>query len=167
MDVTEILAQPVAQELLFSDIPARVSYVGADGDPRVVPVGFWWTGTQIVFCTVVASAKVEAIRRHPRVALCVDRPGLPPRSLLVRGAATVEIVDGVPDVYVRATAKITPAEAMPAWEAGVRALYQQMAVVTVTPDHVVLHDFETTIPKAVADLVAAYGDPRPAPSDGA
>jgi len=25
----------------------------------------------------------------------------------------------------------------------------------VTPDHVVLHDFETTLPKAVADLIAA------------
>jgi hypothetical protein len=25
---------------------------------------------------------------------------------------------------------------------------------------VVLHDFETTIPKAVADLIAAHGDPR-------
>ena len=34
-----------------------------------------------------------------------------------------------------------------------------MAVITVTPDHVVLHDFETTIPKAVADLVAAHGNP--------
>lgn len=29
--------------------------------------------------------------------------------------------------------------------------------IALTPDHVVLHDFETTIPKAVADLIAARG----------
>ena len=37
--VAETLAKPIAQELLFSDIPARLSYIGLDGDPRVVPVG--------------------------------------------------------------------------------------------------------------------------------
>jgi Pyridoxamine 5'-phosphate oxidase len=158
--VAEILAKPIAQELLFSDIPARLSYIGVDGDPRVVPVGFWWNGEAIVIGAVVRSAKVAALRKHPRVALAVDRAGMPPRTLLVRGAATVEIVDGVPDEYVAGARKITPAEAMPSWEAGVRALYAQMAVITVTPDHVVLHDFETTVPKAVADLIAAHGDPR-------
>jgi pyridoxamine 5'-phosphate oxidase-like protein len=158
--VTETLAQPVARELLFSDIPARLSYLGVDGDPRVVPTAFWWNGDSIVIATVVRSAKVAAIRRHPRVALAVDRPGMPPRSLLVRGSATVEIVDGVPDEYVAGSRKIIPAEAVPGWEAGVRALYAQMALITITPDHVVLHDFETTLPKAVADLIAAHGDPR-------
>jgi hypothetical protein len=158
--VADILAKPIAQELLFSDIPARLSYIGVDGDPRVVPVGFWWTGEAVVIGAVVRSAKVAALRKHPRVALAVDRAGMPPRTLLVRGAATVEIVDGVPDEYVAGARKIVPAEAMPSWEAGVRALYAQMAVITVTPDHVVLHDFETTVPKAVADLIAAHGDPR-------
>jgi hypothetical protein len=153
--VTDILAKPIAQELLFSDVPARLSYIGLDGDPRVIPTAFWWNGGSFVLATVVKSAKVAAILESPRVALAVDRPGMPPRSLLVRGSATVETVDGVPDEYVAGSRKITPAEAMPGWEAGVRALYEQMAVITVTPDHVVLHDFETTVPKAVADLIAA------------
>jgi hypothetical protein len=132
--VTDILAEPVAQELLFSDVPARLSYIGVDGDPRVVPTAFWWTGETIVIATALKAAKVAAIRRNPRVALAVDRPGMPPRSLLVRGSATVEIVDGVPDAYVAGSRKITPAEAVPAWEAGVRALYGQMAVITITPE---------------------------------
>ena len=153
--VADTLAQPLAQELLFSDIPARLSYIGLDGDPRVVPVGFWWTGETFGVATVVRSAKVAALRKNPRVALAIDRAGMPPRTLLVRGAATIEIVEGVPDEYVTAARKIVPAEAMPSWEAGVRALYEEMAVITVTPDHVVLHDFETTLPKAVADLIAA------------
>jgi hypothetical protein len=147
--VPDTLARPVAQELLFSDIPARLSYIGVDGDPRVIPTAFWWNGESIVLATAVKSAKVAAIRKNPRVTLAVDRPGMPPRSLLVRGSATVEIVDGVPDEYVAGARKIIPDEAVPGWEAGVRALYEQMAVITVTPDHVVLHDFETTIPRAV------------------
>jgi hypothetical protein len=139
---------------------ARLSYRGGDGDPRVIPIGFWWTGEKIVFATVVKSAKVAAIRNSPRVALVIDRFGMPPRSLLVRGSATVEIVDGVPEEYLAGAPKLMPAEAVPGWQAGVRALYEEMAVITITPDHVVLHDFETTIPKAVADLVAAHGAPR-------
>ncbi|WP_018334790.1 pyridoxamine 5'-phosphate oxidase family protein [Actinomycetospora chiangmaiensis] len=152
--VAETLAQPIAQELLFSDIPARLSYVGLDGDPRVVPTAFWWNGTSVVITTVPRSAKVAAITAHPRVAVAVDRPGMPPRSLLIRGRAEIEVVDGVREEFVAAARKITPAEAMPQWEAGVRALYLRTAVLTIIPDHVVLHDFETTIPKAVADLVA-------------
>jgi hypothetical protein len=42
----------------------------------------------------------------------------------------------------------------------VRALYTSTAVITITPDWAKLLDFETTIPQAVQDLVAAHGDPR-------
>ena len=152
--VTETLARPIARELLDSAM-ARVSYVGTDGDPRVIPVGFWWTGEHIVFATVVESAKVAALRANPRVAVVVDRFGMPPRSLLVRGSATVEIVEGIPEEYLAYAPKLMPAEAVDGWRDGVRALYDRMAVITITPDHAVLHDFETTLPQAVADLVAA------------
>ena len=46
-----------------------------------------------------------------------------------------------------------------------RALYDQMALITIEPDWAKLLDFETTLPKAVEDLVlarqgaAAVGDP--------
>ncbi|MGI5128653.1 pyridoxamine 5'-phosphate oxidase family protein [Pseudonocardia sp. CA-107938] len=157
--VTATLAKPIARELLDSAM-GRFSYLGADGEPRVIPIGFWTKGEQIAFATVVGSAKVAAISENPRVALVVDRFGMPPRSLLVRGSATVEIVDGVPAEYLAGAPKLMPAEAVEGWRAGVQALYSQMAVITITPDHVVLHDFETTLPKAVADLVAQHGDPR-------
>lgn len=41
-----------------------------------------------------------------------------------------------------------------------RALYTTMAIITITPDWAKLLDFQTTIPKAVEDLVKAFGDPR-------
>ena len=158
--VAEVLAKPIAQELLASSVPARLAYAGLDGDPRVVPVAFLWTGSTLVVATVPTSAKVPALRRNPRVALTVDTEGFPPHVLLVRGTASVEVVDGVPDAYVAASRKLVPADRFAGWEAGVRALYRQMAVITIEPDHATLLDFETTIPKAVRDLVAAHGDPR-------
>jgi hypothetical protein len=75
---------------------------------------------------------------------------------LVRGNASIDIVNGVPDEYVEASRRITPAEEMPAWEAGVRSLYKQMAQITVEPTWAKLLDFETTIPKAVEGLVKSH-----------
>lgn len=155
-DIAEVMAKPIAQRLLASDIPARLAYVGVDGDPRVVPVAFWWTGARLIVCTAPASAKVRALRRNPRVALTIDSAGLPPRVLLVRGAATVELVDGVPDDYVEASRKLVHADQFGGWEAGVRALYRQMAMITIEPDWAKLLDFETTIPQAVEDLARAH-----------
>jgi hypothetical protein len=160
MNVTEILAKPLSQQLLASAIPARFAYTALDGDPRVIPIGFLWTGSDIKLYTVPTSAKVKALKKNPRVAITIDTEGFPPNVLLIRGAASLEVVDGVPDGYVEATRKLLEGDQMKEWEAGVRALYKQMVILTVTPDWAKLLDFETTLPKAVEDLVKAYGDPR-------
>lgn len=155
-EITEVMNRPISQELLGSSIPARLAYVGVDGEPRVIPIGFVWTGEQVVVATVPKSAKVRAVRQNPRVAVTVDtQDQWPPWALLIRGAARVEVVDGVPDAYVEASRKVIPAEHFEAWEQGVRALYDQMALITIEPDWVKLLDFETTIPQAVEDLVRA------------
>ena len=159
-DVLEVLGRPLSLELLGSSIPARFAYTGLDGDPRVIPIGFLWTGEQVKLYTVPTSAKVKALEAHPRVAITIDTQAFPPNVLLIRGKATLELVDGVPDDYVEASRRLVGDEQMPAWEAGVRALYQQMVVITVTPDWAKLLDFETTLPKAVEDLITAHGDPR-------
>ena len=156
-DVTEVLARPLSRELLSSSIPARLAYVGLDGAPRAIPIGFWWTGAQLLIATVPASAKVAALRRNPRVALTIDtQQAWPPRVLLIRGTARVDLVDGVPEFYLEAARKTVPAEHFADWEQGVRGLYEQMARITVEPEWAKLLDFETTLPKAVEDLVAAH-----------
>jgi hypothetical protein len=155
-DVTEVLNKPISQELLGSSIPARLAYTGADGDPRVVPLAFLWNGEQVVVFTVPTAAKVRALREHPRVAITIDtQEQWPPRVLLIRGAASVELVDGVPEGYIEASRKVTPAEVFEDWEAGVRGLYDEMVRITIEPDWAKLLDFETTIPKAVEDLIHA------------
>lgn len=154
-EVTHVLAKPLSQELLGSSIPARLAYTGLDGDPRVIPIGFWWDGSRVTVATVPSSAKVPALRQNPRVALTIDTNDFPPHVLLIRGSATLELVDGVPEDYIEASHKLVPPDQFAGWESGVRALYDQMVRITITPDWAKLLDFETTIPKAVEDLVRA------------
>jgi len=152
--VREAMADPVARRLLESANPARLAYVARDGSPRVVPVGFHWDGTFLVIGTVPGSAKVAALETNPAVALTIDTspPTWPPNVLLIRGTAKVSMVGGVFPEYVAGAKKLTPVEEFPQWEAGVRALYDQMARIDVTPTWVKVHDFESRIPQAVEDL---------------
>ena len=41
----------------------------------------------------------------------------------------------------------------PEWLAGVQGLYDEMVVITITPTWATLLYFETTIPRAVEDLI--------------
>jgi hypothetical protein len=92
--------------------------------------------------------------------LTIDTQSFPPHVLLIRGVATVEILDHVSDDYIEASRKLVPTDQFAGWESGVRALYTTMAMITIMPDWAKLLDFETTIPKAVEELVKAHGDPR-------
>src|SRR6266540_3293799 len=59
--VTDIedLRHPDAEKLLHTPDPARLAYNGRDGFPRVIPIGFWWNGTDIVVCTAPTAPKVK------------------------------------------------------------------------------------------------------------
>ena len=70
--VTQVLNDPLAQELLHSSIPARLAYTGSDGSPRAILIGFHWNGTHFVVCTVPHAPKVPALAAHPQVALTID-----------------------------------------------------------------------------------------------
>jgi hypothetical protein len=153
--IAEILAKPYAQQLLNGPEPARFAYDGLDGDPRVIPIGFWLADGKILIATVPKSAKVAALRKNPKVALTIDTGAFPPKVLLLRGTASVELVPGVPEGYLIAGHKVMTDEQYPDWEAGVRGLYDEMIVITITLTWAKLLDFETTIPKAVEDLIAA------------
>lgn len=153
-EIAEILAKPYSQDLLSGRIPARVSYIGIDGDPRVVPIGFKWKDEQLLMFTVPKSAKVRALKNNPRVAITIDTESFPPKVLLLRGSVELTLEDGVPDDYANSASGLVPPEDFDEWKAGVEALYDQMVRIAFTPDWVKLLDFETTIPKAVADIIA-------------
>src|SRR5438105_9711630 len=129
----EDLRLPDAEKLLHTPDPARLAYNGPDGYPRVIPIGFLWNGADIVVCTAPTAPKVAALTERPNVALTIDTPGPPARALLVRGVASIEIVDGVASEYLAAAAKSTSGDELAAFEANVRALYKQMARISITP----------------------------------
>jgi len=120
-DVTRVLSDPLAQELMRSSIPARLAYVGPDGFPRAIPIGFHWNGVQFVLCTVPHAPKVSALKANPKVAFTVDTNAFPPHVLLVRGTAAIDMVDGVPPEYLAASRKGVGPDQWDAFEAQVRA----------------------------------------------
>jgi nitroimidazol reductase NimA-like FMN-containing flavoprotein (pyridoxamine 5'-phosphate oxidase superfamily) len=61
-----------AQELLAATSSAHLAYNAEDGTPRVIPVGFFWTGTEFVISTATTSPKVAALKARPDVALSID-----------------------------------------------------------------------------------------------
>jgi hypothetical protein len=152
-DVIQVLNDSLAQELLHSNIPARLTYTGRAGAPRAIPIAFHWTGTEFVICTLPHAAKVAAIETNPGVALTIDTTTFPSQVLLVRGTATVEVIDGVPPEYLAGSKKIVGEQQFPAFEAQVRSLYQQMARIAIVPNWAKLLDFETRLPLAVEQLI--------------
>lgn len=152
-EIAEMLAKPHAQQLLNGPEPARLAYIGLDGDPRVIPIGFWTEGQQILMATVPKAAKVAALGTNPTVALTIDQGAFPPKALMIRGTAAVELVEGVPSGYLTAGRKVMTDDQYPEWVSGVHGLYDEMVVITITPTWAKLLDFETTIPTAVEDLI--------------
>ena len=154
-EISRILDLPYSRELLGRDI-LRMAYVAVDGSPRNVPMGFVWNGAEIVVCTTTNAPKLRHLRENPRVALTIDTEDFPPKILLLRGTADLELVDGIPEEYVTTNnvMSMTP-EQRAEWEAEVRSLYTQMIRIRITPTWAKLIDFETTLPSAVAELVEA------------
>ena len=148
-----VLAKPLAQELLRKSL-AHMAYVGRDGYPRAIPIGFLWKDGKFVVCTSDNAPKVRSLQANPRIALTIDTLTMPPHILHVRGTATVEIVDGVPDEYLEGSHKYLPPDQWDGFEKEVRGLYPRMARISITPEWAKVIDFESTLPQAIEDLLA-------------
>ncbi|MFG1790620.1 pyridoxamine 5'-phosphate oxidase family protein [Nocardia sp. NPDC049149] len=152
-EITEVLHRPYSQELLARDL-TRLAYVAKDGTPRTIPIGFTWNGSEIVMCTSTNAPKLHALRQNPMVALTIDTEVHPPKTLLIRGRAELDVVDGIPDEYLQMNGSyvMTPEQRV-VWEAEVRSLYDGMVRIVVTPTWAKLLDFETTLPSPVEELI--------------
>jgi hypothetical protein len=128
------------EEILRTATLACLAYDGIDGTPRVVPIGFLWTGQAVVLATHPTAPKFAALRARPRVALTIDTPS-PPRSLLLRGEAEIEVLDGPVPEYLQAAAKSIEGEELAAFEAACRTTYDRMARISIVPDWARYFDF--------------------------
>lgn len=128
------------EEILRTATLARLAYDGVDGTPRVIPIGFLWTGQAVVVATHPTAPKFAALRARPRVALTIDTPS-PARSLLLRGEAEIEVVDGPVPEYLEAAAKSMEGEELAAFEETCRETYDRMARISIVPDWARYFDF--------------------------
>jgi hypothetical protein len=159
-EITEVLDRPLSQELLARDL-TRLAYVAKDGTPRNVPIAFTWNGTEVVLCTSKNAPKLASLRRNPMVALTIDTEVHPPKILLIRGRAELDVVDGIPEEYLQMNGSyaMTPEQRVE-WEAEVRSLYDGMVRIVVTPTWAKLIDFETTLPSPVEELIRQRDERR-------
>jgi hypothetical protein len=147
--VTSALAElnhPGARQLLRAQPLARLAYTGPDGFPRVVPLGFMWDGERLWVGTAPNAPKVSALVARPEVALTIDAETPPNRALLVRGLATVHVVDGVPDEYRAASARVVDAARYREFEAQVRSVHERMAWISIEPCWARYYDFVDRVP---------------------
>ena len=154
-DVEAELSSTGAQALLTSKSAAHLAYTWKDGTPRVILVGFFWTGDQVVVATAPTAPKVAALSARPDVSLVIDAGDTPEqaRALSIRGRASVEIIDGVVPEYLAAAKISMDAQAAAEFEKNVRAMYHQMARIAITPLWVRYYDFGAgRVPRYMQEL---------------
>lgn len=157
MNIADTFATAEAEDLWNRAPLMRLAYTAADGSPRVIPLGYLPGADRLVTWTIPTSVKVSSLQADPRVAVTIDVGGIPPCALLVRGTATVEPVDGIPDGYLEASRRTMDPAVYAQWEQGVRALYDSMTEITIMPTWARLLDFKTTMPQQVERLARAKG----------
>jgi PPOX class probable F420-dependent enzyme len=67
----------------------KVAILGTDDGPQVTPVWFALDGDDLVFTTASSGRKAAALRRDPRLAICVDDQAPPYAYVMIRGTATL------------------------------------------------------------------------------
>jgi len=153
MNLDQVMSDAVTLELYERSPLMRFAYCATDGSPRVIPLGYLMRDGLFSFCTIPTSDKVAALKRDTRVAITIDSND-PLCCLLVRGDAWVETVQGVPDDYLESSHRGMAPETWSDFDAQVRALYDSMVRVTITPTWARLNDFQRTAPRAVERLIA-------------
>jgi PPOX class probable F420-dependent enzyme len=114
----------------------KLGYVASDGRPLVAPVWFIVDGNQLVFNTARETAKGRALRRDPRVVICVDDQHPPYSFVQIQGiASTSENPEQLLDTATRIGGRYMGADR--ADEFGRRNGVAGELVVRVTPTKVV------------------------------
>jgi len=150
MAVLEVLDDEVAQELLASRELARLAYTWRDGTPRVVPVWFHWTGTEVVVGSPSNAPKVKVLASRPAVAVTIDGSTWPYHTLLLRGTARIDDAEGVVPEYAAAAERYFGPEQGSAWVAQLEEMGLAWTRIGITPTHATILDFVTRFPSALA-----------------
>jgi hypothetical protein len=144
-----LLDDPVAQQLLQSQLPARLAYNWSDGTPRVIPINFHWNGHEIVVAGPPDAPKMKVLRDGAKVALTIDSNSMPYKVLLIRGSIHIDTVEGLAPEYVALSRRVLGEEQGQAWLNQVAPIFPRMSRIFIHPEWVGILDFETRFPSAV------------------
>lgn len=157
-----LLDTDLAQRLLAANLPARLAFTAADGTPRVVPINFWWNGTEVVMAGFAPSKKAKSLRARPDVAITIDTNAAPPEVLLIRGRAEVHEMDGLAPEYAAAMRK-GGAEEVAEYLNFLTGMAPRMERIVVRPTWVGLMDFQTRFPAGAPDWMTGADSRAPHP----
>jgi hypothetical protein len=148
-----LLNDPIAQQLLVAPIPAHLSYVWPDGSPRVVPIGFTWTGSELVTGTPHMSPKLKVLKDGSPVAVTIDSHSFPFHVLYIRGIVHLSPYEGVVPEWAMAAERIMGKETAAAFGQTVGGLLQggflKFVRLAVEPTWAGIIDFEQRFPSGI------------------
>jgi hypothetical protein len=155
----ELLNDPIAQELLVAPIPAHLSYVWKDGSPRVIPIGFTWTGSELVTGTPHHAPKLKALKDGQPVAVTIDSYTPPYHVLYIRGIVRLSPYEGIVPEWAQAGERMMGKEGGQAFETMVDGMIKAGALqfirLAVQPKWVGIIDFEKRFPSGVEKSMEA------------
>ncbi len=120
----------------------------------MIPIGFHWTGEEIVLGTAPNAPKMKALENNAKVALTIDTDTMPYKVLLIRGTVQISTVEGVVPEYAAMSRRVMGEDQGNAWVEQVRAMSPRMARVAVRPEWVGVLDFQTRFPSAIEAAMA-------------
>jgi hypothetical protein len=154
-----LLNDPIAQQLLTGPYPAHLAYTWTDGTPRVIPIGFTWTGTELVTGTPDNAPKLKALKEGDQVAITYDTYTFPMRVLYIRGIVHLSEYDGVVPEWAEAGERVMGKEAAAGFGGLVGKMLEAGTMkfirLAVEPTWVGILDFEQRFPSGVEKSLAA------------
>lgn len=146
-----LLADETAARILESTQMAHLAYVWHDGTPRCTAIWFHWNGSQVVMASPVNAPKAAVLTAGSPIAVTIDDPTFPYASLMLRGGAEVDRVDGIAEEYELAAIRYLGEEQGRAWCAQLPSAIE-MVRVKLSPDWVGLIDIADgrRLPSALA-----------------
>jgi hypothetical protein len=148
-----LLNDPIAQQLLNSSIPAHMAYVWTDGTPRVIPIGFTWTGTELVTSTPANAPKMVALKDGDNVAVTFDSYDPPFKVLYIRGIVHLCPCDELVPEWCEAAERMMGIEGGRGFtnmaDGMLKAGAMKMVRLSVEPTWAGILDFQTRFPSGI------------------
>ena len=148
-----LLNDPIAQQLLNSSIPAHLAYVWTDGSPRVIPIGFTWTGKELVTSSPSNAPKLLALKEGDKVAVTFDSYTPPFMVLYIRGIVHLCPCDELVPEWCQATERMmgkTGAEGfLKMTDDMLKAGAIEITRLAVEPTWAGIIDFQTRFPSGI------------------